>query len=194
MKKNKIVLPFLAMLMLVLGGCGGTATLENFTREDVDYSFIQQIAVLPFTNATKNDTVPEMARDITITQVLALGLFDVVDKGIVNSVLADEAISTNVPIDPLSLKRVGQRLRAQAFLLGTVDHVEEGRIGGISYPEIGLTLRLVDANTGMILWHASGKRTGESWGRRLFGTKADDPFDITLKLIRDLLYTAPANS
>ena len=132
-----------------------------------------------------------MATALVITQVLAMGLFDVADKGIVDSRLVEEAINPAEPIDPVTLKRLGQRLSSQAFLIGSVDlSTEQGR-GSKNFPELSLTLRLVDANTGLILWQASGYRNGESLVGRLFGLQSDDEFRVAMKLTHYLLSTAP---
>ena len=149
--------------------------------------------MLPFTNKTEDKLVGSQARDITITNVLALGLFDTVDKGIVDAVLAEEALVPGAAIDSLSLRRIGQRLQAQALMLGTIDLAQENRVGSVSFPQVAITLRLVDANTGMILWQVSGNRSGESWGGRLFGVIPDDQYETTAKLIRRMLLNAPVN-
>ena len=101
-------------------------------------------------------------------------------------------MESGAPIDPLTLKRIGQRLDTQAVILGTIDLAGSGRIGSTTYPEMAMTLRLIEVNSGLILWQASGNLSGESFGRRLFGIKADDPYQVTLKLVRSLLKTAPA--
>lgn len=180
------------MLFFAVAGCGSRTVSDSFMREDIDFGFVQSVAVLPFANNSSDQYAPMRARDITITQTLALGLFDVVDKDLVDSQMFNDAIDPNLPIDPLALKRLGNRLRVQAFILGTVDLAEINKIGATSYPEMALTLRLVEAETGIILWQASGHLSGESFTRRLFGVKPNDSFKVTLDLVRALLRTAPA--
>jgi TolB-like protein len=179
------------MLMLI-AGCGSRTVSESFMREDVDFAFVQSIAVLPYENNSKDQYAPTRARDITITQVLAMGLYDVVEKDLVDNFMYNEAIDPGVPLDPLTLKRMGSRLNVQAFLLGTVDVAGDNKLGATTYPEIALTLRLVEAETSMILWQASGHYSGESFGRRLFGVKPDDAYKISFDLVRRLLKTAPS--
>ncbi len=184
----------LAFLVLMLTGCGSRTVSKSFVRDEVDFGFIQRIAVIPFENNSADTYAAERARDATITQVLELGLFDTVEKVLVDNVLYEEGVEKNTPIDPLTLKRIGQRLDTQAVILGTIDLAGIGRIGSSNYPEMALTLRLIEVNSGLILWQASGNLSGESFGRRLFGLKADDPYLVTLKLTRALLKTAPAGN
>jgi hypothetical protein len=178
--------------VLMLAGCGSRSASNSFVREDVDFSFIERIAVLPFTNNSADKFAPERARDLTITQVLQLGLFDTVEKVLIDNVMYEEGIEIDGPIDPLTLKRIGQRLNSQAVILGTVDLAESARLGSTNYPVMAMTLRLVEVNSGLILWQASGNTSGESFSGRLFGLKTDDPYQITNKLVRRLLRTAPA--
>jgi hypothetical protein len=161
----------------------------SYNREDVDLGLVNRVAVLPFANNTKDRYAAERVRDVVITQVLALGIADVVDKGIVDSVMREEAIDTNGPIDLINLKRLGQRLNVQAFILGTVDEAGAVRRGSLSFPEMALTLRLVDSKASIVLWQASGRRTTESLMGRLFGIAPGDNFHNTLYLARDMLAT-----
>lgn len=181
----------LSLFCLISSGCSGIKGDQAFVREDVDLDFILNIAVLPFENHTEDKFVMERVRDVTITQVLALGLFDVVDKGLVDSVLREEAIDKGMPIDKPTIKRLGQLLKVQALLLGSVNESDEKRLGSSSYPELSLTLRLVETKSGMILWQASGHRAGDSLLTRLFGLTPTDSFQVSLQLVRSLLGTMP---
>ncbi len=179
------------LLAIMLVSCGKKTATESFLREDIDFSFIEKIAVLPFTNNSQDEFAPGRTRDVAITQVLSLGIFDVVEKDLVDSVLYDEAIDPGSAVDPLTMKRMGNRLGVQGFLLGTIDLAGMNRVGSATYPELAVTLRLVEAESGVILWQASGNFSGESLANRLLGTKGDDTYQITVKLIRNLLRTAP---
>jgi hypothetical protein len=113
----------------------------------------------------------------------------VVEKGQVDGTLRAEAIDPGAPIDAPLLRRLGQRLGVQAFLMGSVDDVGESRIGNSVYPDLALSMRLVDSESGLILWQASGRGTGYSFWGRLFGIGFKDSFQVTLELIRSLMAT-----
>ena len=185
---------FTLFLLLSLSGCFfGRANLESFLREDVDMSYISRIAVLPLENNSQDKYAAERVRNLVITQVLAMGLFDVVDKGVVDAVSKNETVTVGaLPLDKAIMKRLGQRLGVQAFMIGTIDHAGKGRKGSSTYPEISMTLRLLDVNTGMIFWHASGTRNGDSFFRRIFGISSKDNFRVSRELVLELLYTLPA--
>ena len=190
-----IHLRFLAMLSVMLiftiSGCGGKATSQSFVRDDVDLGFITRVAVFPFVNNTDDKFAAERAGNIVTTQILHSRIFDVVDMGLVSSALRDEAIDDISLIDTATMSRLGQRLNVQAFILGSVDHSSQIRRGTIVYPEISMTLRLVDAKASLVLWQANGQRNGDSVMGRLFGLPPSDAYQITLHLAGDLLETIP---
>lgn len=179
------------MIIFTITGCGGKATSQSFVRDDVDLGFITRIAVLPLENNTDDKYAAERVGNIVTTQILFLGIFDVVDMGLVGSALRDEAIDDISLIDEATLNRLGQRLNVQAFIVGSVDHAAQSRRGAIMYPEVSMTLRLVDAKASLVLWQASGQRDGDSVAGRLFGLSPSDAYQVTLLLARDLLETIP---
>lgn len=191
MKKTLIVL-FTVMITFLLNSCSGRSSSETFLREEISFDFINKVAVLPFENHTKDRYVAERVRDVALTQLLALGISDAVDKGIVDSILREEAIEPGKPIDLINLNRLGQRLNVEAFLIGSVDESAQIRKGSMTFPQIAVTLRLVDAKASVVLWQASGRQTGESVMGRVFGLSPTDEFHVTLKLLRKLLSTLPS--
>lgn len=184
---KKLSLVFSVLLLVSVGGCSGKFNSDHFVRDDVDFAAVQRVAVLPFQNYTTDKFAHQRTRNIAITQLLALEVADVVDRGIVDSVMAEEVIDPNQSIDIINLKRLGQRLNVQAFLLGSVDLVANKKGGGTSFPQMGLTLRLVEAQSSIVIWQSSGRWTSETLVGRIFGVAPDDSFHVTIKLIRNML-------
>jgi hypothetical protein len=52
-----------------------------------------------------------------------------------------------------------------------------------------MTLRLIDCETGLVLWQASGQASGYSVLDRLFGFAPKDSFDLTMNLLDHLFAT-----
>ncbi len=191
---KKISLAYLGsilLLSLLVTGCTGNSHVQHFLREEVALDFVKRVAVLPLQNNTKEDFSEELARDVLTTQVLALGLFDVVDTGIVDSVLREEGLQPGAPLNLVSMKRIGKRLDVQAIITGSVDLAGDKRQGSIIFPEMALTLNLVETTSAVVLWQASGHRDGNSMIGRLFGLKSSDSFKVALDLAHDLLTTIP---
>lgn len=181
---KRLTVIILAGMLLFLSGCGSSSMIKSFNREEASLGHIQTVAVLPFEGGGNAPRI----REFTMTQVLASGIFDVVDKGRVDNVLQQEGISGATPLDSSTIRRIGQRLKVQAFILGSVEQGMETR-GNAAFPEITMTLRLIDVETGLVLWQASGRGTGFSMADRLFGLAPKDSFQVTMSLLKDLFRT-----
>lgn len=186
---NKVFFCILLFFFLGLTSCSGKS--KAFVRENVDFGFVKKIAVLPVENNSKDEFAPELVRDITITRILAMKLFDVMDKGKVDSVLRSEAIDRGKPLDTPTIKRLGQKFGVQGLLLITLDIAEDSRKGTMSYPEISVTARLVEVEAGLVIWQAGGHQSGDSFWRRLFGLSGRDKYQVTVSLMEDVLHTIP---
>jgi len=180
------------LLLFLLQGCAGTdSAKQTFVRDNVDLGYVTRVAVLPFDNNTQDDFAAQRIRDITATRILALGIFDVVDKGIVDSALREMAIDKDTPLDVPVVKRLGQRLGVQAFVYGTVNSIGENRQGSFTYPQVALTLELLDSESAQVLWRNSDTNSGYSLADRLFGLAPMDAFQITVTLLNSMLATIP---
>lgn len=180
-------------VLILLSACfqSSTTSGRNFVRENVDLGYVTKVAILPFQNNTQDDFAAQRVRDLTTTQVLAMGIFDVVDKGIVDSAMREMAIDDDTPLDIPLAKRLGQRLGVQGFILGTVNSIGENRQGSFTYPEVAFTLALLDSESALVLWRNSDTLSGYSLSDRLFGLAPLDAFQITTTLLEQMLLTIP---
>jgi len=179
-------------LLLFLSGCSIKDQARTvYIREGVDLTYINKVAVLPFTNNTKDEFSAQRIRDITSTQILAMGIFDVVNRGVVDNALRELAIDEDTPLDRQLTKKLGQRLGVQGLILGTVNDVGEARRGSFNYTQVSLTLELIDTDSALVLWRDSDHLSGYSLTDRLFGLDPLDRFQVTLELLQKILATIP---
>ncbi len=176
-------------LLLFLFSCSTQGQLKTYLREGVDPSFIKRVAILKFENHSDDRNAAEKLRSIVGVEALALGVFDVVEKSLVDEALAQEGIEEPGPLSKEVIRRLGKKLGVQALLVGDVTAFEEKRDGRYVYPVVGLTLRLLDVASGEIIWEASGTETGYSLVARLFGLRPKDKMDVSFKLVEKLLKT-----
>ncbi|BAT71029.1 conserved hypothetical protein [Thermosulfidibacter takaii ABI70S6] len=174
-------------ISLVLSGCG--SGVRYYINKGTEISFVRNVAVLPFQNNTGDKYAAERIRDLVITEILARGIFEVVDKGTLDAALREEGVDMSSPVDRNTARRLARLLGVQAFIAGTVNQYEEVRRGSYSYPVVSITLRLIDANTGTILWQASGTASGYSTWGRLFGLGSKDIMQVSMELVERLIST-----
>ncbi|WP_022853155.1 GNA1162 family protein [Thermodesulfatator atlanticus] len=188
MFKNIRCLLLICLIFLVTS-CGAPLVQKSYLRPGVDVSYIKKIAVLKFQNNSQNKYAAERLRNIVITEILAKGIFDVVDKSLVDMVLMEEIVGEEGAYNKATLRRIARKLGVQAVLTGSVDAYDIERTGTYSYPVVGLSLTLIDGSTGEIVWQASGTASGYSTWGRIFGTKGKDLTELSFELVQRLLDT-----
>ncbi len=184
-KKGFILLT--ALLVFVLG-CGGGVNVTRYANPKADISYIKRVAILPLKNFSRDTSAHEKVRDILETELLAQGLFDVVDNGQTDYILAEMRINTN-NLDIKSLKKIASRLGVQGIITGSVDEFALIQSGGISLPLVTLSLKLIDAQSGIVIWQATGTEKGGGALNRLFGIGEKTLSDVTDILIKKMLKT-----
>ena len=175
------------LIFLVAAGC--QAGLSVYVHPNADLSTVRQVAILPLENFTNDRFAGERVHEVLTVELLAQGLFDVVESGEVLRIVREQGIATIADLGAEDIDRLGQALGAQSLLLGSVMDFRERRTGSFTVPEVALSLRLLDAETGLVIWSVTDARTGMSIWTRLFGIGEESLTDAVQKLVRELLAT-----
>jgi curli biogenesis system outer membrane secretion channel CsgG len=171
------------------GGCSSKTQGSLFVHPNADLSTYQRVAVLPLENLTTDRFAGERVREILVIELSAEGLFEVVEPGEVNRVLKVQNVVSVDDLGPPEIAQIGTALGAQALMLGSVGEYRERRSGTLSAPDIAVTLRLIDVETGLVVWSVSDARTGVSTWTRLFGVGERSQSDVARELVRELVGT-----
>ena len=179
---------------MFLSGCAASADTTVYLHPLADLSLVKRIGVLPLENLATLPNAGTWVQQILTTELLAQGYFDVIEPWEVKRALAERQFvdpqGQLIPqISPEELAELAQALDSEALLLGTVLQFERARYGTLTAPQIGLSLRLVDAQTGLVIWSATDSRSGVSFGDRLIGADGPDLTAATAELVRSLLST-----
>jgi len=145
---------------LALSGCSGPRT---YIHPEADVSYIKTVAVVPFASSSGDRLAGDKVRDLIINELLMANKFDVVEPGEVNRALLELGMGKkgmNGGVDLPSLKKLGVSLKAQAVIIGDVREYGMVRTAADSYPVVGITVRLVDIETGKIAWMSSHTQKG----------------------------------
>ena len=173
-------------LLVVLAGC---AAPLHFMHPTYDFSIVKKVAVLPLENLTQDQLAGERVRKAVIAELLAAGVLDVVEPGQVNRALTQANIQSVTAISAEDFKKLGATLGVQAFFLGSLDVYDRINVGGGTFPDVTITLRAVDAQTGTIVWSATRSGGGVGIVGRLFGFGGDTMSEATQKTVRAALAT-----
>lgn len=176
-----------AAFMLAATGCASAGS--KYLHPNVDLAALKTVAVLPFENVTEDRTAGDKVQKVFLTELLALGVFEVVEPGTVTKALKGVRAESADALAPAELKTLGETAKADALFLGTVVDFAESRSGGTAAPEVTIQLRLVEAQSGVTVWSVSRTRSGAGAMKKLFGIGGDSLTEAARKLIHEQLRT-----
>ena len=132
---------------------------EDFqVHKDFDRMRPTTIAVMPMDNMSLEPGVEEALYKAVYARLAAKG-YSKISVDHVTGVMTKLGVTVPGLLAGFSAKRLGEELHADALLFGQVE--QSARINKAVYDAIvvSCSLRLVDAKTGAILWHAEQWRT-----------------------------------
>lgn len=181
-----LLLAFVVGVMMF--GCSGPRT---YIHSSPGLDAIRLIVVMPFENLSGDDSAADRVRSGFVIELLKTGAFDVMDVGEADRLLKLASLSYDVtkmptpvlgivggeaPDDrtsvPLS-KRIGDALKVQAIIVGSVDTFSSEKSRDETVPEVTITARLIDVETGIIIWASNHTGRGSAgipivgWGKRV---------------------------
>lgn len=189
MKQRKVIWAGLsAAALLAFASCGPkTQGPVTYHDPDMDFSLLQSIAVLPFQNLTNENNAADRVRDSFMIMLQATGALYVippgeVNRGILRSAIGDPRAPTSEEVTSLA-----QIVGADAVITGTVREYGQTRSGASTANVVSVSVELIEAQTGRVVWSASSTRGGVTTANRVFGG-GGRPMDIvTAKAVDDLL-------
>lgn len=177
---------FAATAAIIAIGCTSTLEPTEFTNPDIDFGFIERVAVLPFENLSSDQQAGFRATRLMITELLASGAVDVVEPGEVEGALAKiRGRPTQPSIE--EIVGLGQELEVQAVILGTVAQSEILRSGAVAIPAVTLDAQLVETETGAIIWASTHTEKAGSASARFLGSGGEPISATTRKCVQKLL-------
>ncbi len=184
----RIVYSIIAALLasVVMAGCSGPRV---YIHPNPGLDSIKRMAVLPFGNFSKDDKANDKVRANFVIELLRTASFNVVDIGETDRLLqiaelsyttsgmaipgisASETAEGQAPdSEPLS-KKIGEALKVEAIFVGSVEAYSAERVSDRIIPEVSISARLIDGETGIIIWASTHSRRGGAgfpilgWGK-----------------------------
>ena len=174
------------LLLLVSTGCASTSKVV-FRDRNMDFGGIQTVAVMPFNNLTRETTAGERVRDAFMTMLQATGGVYVIPPGEVGRGISRQSLERPASPTPEEVVKFAKIVSADAVFTGTVTEFGEVRSGTSTANVISLSLQLMEAQTGRVVWSASSTKGGVTASDRLFGGGGEPMNATTQKAIDDLL-------
>jgi len=172
-------------LALTAAACRKRAV--TFINPQADFSLIHKVAVLPMENLTQEPTAGEKVRQLLIIQLLASEAVEVVDVGEVARGIRASGVTNAVSPGTEEVKKLGAELGVQALMAGSVQEFAQVKSGGAPSTSVSMVFRLIETDTGQVIWSSNVSQSGAGAMARLFGVGGDSPSDRSRKLIRKAL-------
>jgi TolB-like protein len=173
---------------LAAAGCSANPKPTEFTNPAFDFGFLERVAVLPFENLSSDRQAGARATRLLITEVLASGTLDVVEPGEVQAAIGQFGTRVVQPSHE-QIVALGESLGVQALILGTVTQSDLARSGSSTVPVVGLDVRMVEVETGTVVWAATVTVKGDNLAARVLGTPGQPVAETTRRAVRRVLRT-----
>jgi len=164
-----------------------TTTTEIYRDPNMDFGAVQTIAVMPFVSLARDNVAAERARDVFINSLLATGAVYVVPVGEVARGTARAEIATPATPSPEEVLKLASIIKVQAVITGVLKEYGEVRSGTTSANIISVSLQMMEAQTGKVVWSASTTQGGISLWDRLLGGGGQPMNKVTQKAVDDLI-------
>lgn len=143
-----------AVAAAALAGCAGARV--RYAADGLATRLPSSVAVLPFDNEALSLRAPILLRRLA-TAALAERGWPTADGEAVDAALAGLGVSDGGQLRAVDPRRVGEAVGAPGLLYGTVEEFTYQNVGFLRRRAVRLSLRLVEAATGELLWEASGE-------------------------------------
>ncbi len=173
-----------AILFFCFSACAGSA---KYRDPNMDFGSIQKVAVLPFSNLTKDEKAAERVRDVFMNTLLATGGLYLLPPGEVVRGISRAQLENRTSPTEDEVKKLGTILGVDSVITGVVREYGEVRSGTASANLVSLSLQMFEVKTGKVVWAASSTKGGITTKDRLFGGGGKPMNDVTEEAVLDLI-------
>jgi len=176
-----------AVIIVALAGCAPRATGNVYRDPNMDFGAIQTVAVLPFSNLSRDSAAADRVRDVFINSLLSTGAVYVLPIGEVAQAFSRAQVTTPSTPSAQDVIKLSGLLKVQAIIAGVVREYGEVRSGSSAAGAISMSVQMLEAQTGKIVWEASSTKGGISAWDRLFGGGGRPMNDVTRDAVDDVI-------
>lgn len=158
MRQSRISeLPVLALVLLM--ACGPKP--QVYFKEQVSFRPSKTIAILPFNNYSGQEDAGKQVSNMFLVELLKKPYFELIEPGEIDKVMREERIRSSEQIDFATAKIFKEKLKADYILIGAVNEYSYLTKSIREIPLVSFSVRLLDTESGQIIWAASHSRKGD---------------------------------
>jgi polysaccharide biosynthesis protein PelC len=183
--RHSRTISLLALLVCILPACFRNRNMYH--DRNMDFGVVQSVAVLPFANLSRDNGAAERVRDVFITGMLATQGAYVVPVGDVARAASRVGLASPTNPSAEDVVKLAALLKVQAVVTGVVREYGEVRSGTSGANVISVSLQMLEADTGKIVFSASSTKGGVSFWNRMFGGGGRPMNLVTEQAVDDLI-------
>ncbi len=153
------LLVLLAASAMVLAGC---ASGESYVKPGFEFAQIEEVAVVDVQGDVRNEAVKNQIADFFNMELLKKG-YTPVERAHIQTLLKEQEFQSSEMTSQVGMAKAGEILNVPAVMMVSIPNFGE---------EISVTAKMVDVQSGSILWMGTGEgNTGRTLGT-IFGAAA----------------------
>lgn len=159
----------------------------TFVHPAFDFSYVRRVAVIPFENLSDDRGAGARMSRYFVSELLATEAFSVVEPGEVSKALTAMGIVRTAELTEAQIIELGKTLDAQGLFLGSVPESGVQRAGGTSEAVVTLDVRLVETETGEVVWSTTHSESGRGFWNALLGGSGSSLGEVSRKTAKHAL-------
>lgn len=187
MTTKKIKALWLVLVLLTLVGCASTPV--HYISSDVDFSFIQSVAVVPFQNLSADRYAAQRMESVFWGELLSYEGLDVVDPGEVLKVWNELRLGADAVLTPSQVMALGEKLGVDAVFTGSIEEYGLERLGSNKTYSVTAVFGMSETTSGSVIWNTQVQTDGSSMWKTLFGGQPKSLYAVSRDAVRQALDT-----
>ncbi len=189
-RMRRLLLFNLCCMVIFVCGCSGA--VKQYIRPNTDISTIRRIAVLPLENLTSDTYADEKIKSLVIIDLLSRGI-DIVEPGEVMRTLRELNVRSVYTVPTKDIQNIGEMLNVEAVMMGSVEAFEIRKGISVPYPEVSVSLMLLESTSGNIIWSVWHTTGGASFWTRHFGAEDTTLDETSERVVKEAIDTIFGN-
>lgn len=153
--------------------------VTTFVHPNYNFGFVERVAVVPFENLSEDRGAGARMSRYFVSELLAAEVFDVVEPGEVTAAMSIVGQVRVAELTQQQIVTVGRELGAQALFLGSVTESSSLRSGSHTKNVVTMDVRLVETETGSVIWSTTLTKEGRGFWASLFGTSGSTMSEVS---------------
>ncbi|MFQ5963620.1 MAG: GNA1162 family protein [Candidatus Scalinduaceae bacterium] len=164
MKKLK---PFI-LLLIISAHISCLSSQQNYLNVKAIHSRARFVALISFANLTSNPQAGKIVSDLMTSELYSVPNFQMMEQTEIHEKLKMSKLYNDVDymdsiLDNISARKIGKLLGVDTVIYGSVSEYRY-KMDLSEVPVVGINIRLLDVESGKILWTASKSKIGmSSW-------------------------------